>query len=268
MTNVEVGQATPERGVEEGEDVQGGPERVPSYPRRARVDALGEGIGRLELQAVAHRLRQLDVQAVIARAGRPDERAYLPQGRVDSRSAALGRRPHVAGRGQRGLDDVHVIRVKWLVHAAGPHIADGHGQAGEDLPLHVQVPLQHVVALGLLLDVPEQEAVPGQERIGSARERPRRQRAQGAELEEWGRLQRDQGELVWQRKVIVDADGAPDRGLAAGEWIPREAHARFEVPERRVLVEGRAQLRLGIGEIDQGRELAIRFRGDGGDLVA
>ena len=195
-----------------------------------------EGVVGLELHAVAHPLVHRDGERVVgAPAARFDHVDVVEHGVRAGLGVHCGRvdGPSV-GKGLAGGDQVPVHDLG-QVAAQGAHVAEGHGEIGPELALHLDVADDRVLAREVRLHAGD--ALPGQGESGGqvgqgARER-RGPRAAGVHGD--GEAPRAPVALdpvlveVEEGRVVHDPAGGPEHGAGFGVEAPREARAGGEV---------------------------------------
>src|SRR5579864_892079 len=72
---------------------------------------------------------------------------------VDRREGTYWRRPEVACTSKRRSYDINVVGAERLMNTARAYIRDHPRQVAGDRPLNVQVPLHHIIPMGLGFDV-------------------------------------------------------------------------------------------------------------------
>src|SRR6202023_1399327 len=120
---------------------------------RTGVDAPAPGEGCLRLQTMAHVLFYLSLQGVIARTRHPHQALDLPERTINGISLG-GRGPKISLRDLHVRQgNIHVLDTKGLMYTARAGVAYHYGSALSKFPLNVQIPLHHVIARGVLLDI-------------------------------------------------------------------------------------------------------------------
>src|SRR4029077_14939329 len=114
------------------------------------------------------------------------------------------------------------------MHRTRADITGDQRPAGAQLPLNIHIPVQHVGAMGILVNVTVSNAVRIEADVGidSAAKHCVRVGADNLERRSGGSIQT---ELIGQREHIENAEGSAHRGFSVLERIPGKANSWFEI---------------------------------------
>src|ERR1700680_3233172 len=99
----------------------------------------------------------------------------LPRIRVNDYADAYRRRPNVSLRCQGRNHDIGIVRTEQLMHPPGTNVTNERRNVLAEFALDVEIPLQHVIPMGLPFNRNVRERGGGEELKCPAREGPRRQ---------------------------------------------------------------------------------------------
>ncbi len=155
--------------------------------------------------------------------------------------------------------------------AARPDVSDHRCHAWGELILDIQVPLAHVIAMGVRIGVSGAQFV-GWKGAGQPIEeayRISRGVFEHRVLEERRRLGHQQNVLIGQRQHVKQTNAAADSQLAVAERIPGKSDPRFKILCGWVAFKQRiTQMGSAGGQISQNRELPVGLGKHAGHFIA
>src|ERR1700692_412616 len=139
-------------------------EAIPRNDAGVVVYALSPGERSLNLETEVELLQDTDLESIIGGTTGPVEitdrvgSLIKPQGRISRRGSAsgvgntyvsidIGLGPEVASGSQRWQDHIGIIHAERLMNPVRANVADRCCQVVKKLPLDVEIPLHHVIAL-------------------------------------------------------------------------------------------------------------------------
>src|SRR5438067_10179572 len=137
-------------------------------------------------------------------------------------------------------------------------VSDHSRQAWRNLLLNIQVPLSHIISLGIRLNIGCAQRIRGERRsprkvIETARRRIVDRRVR----EKRSRLRSQENKLIGQRQNIEDARASTHRSFSVLKHIPCKANPRLKVSQRGIAKEWAAQVWIGRRQCRQVRQLAV-----------
>src|SRR5258706_11945327 len=155
------------------------------------------------------------------------------------RTAGEEQSPPLGGLRSRG--HIAVISTNQHVDPMGTHVAYRKRQVRGNLTLHVEVPLQHVISMGMCFNGGGAQASRDEAAAtwGRTREEvipPGRELSlQCCPVVSLGKYHEGRSLVFLQEKVsgkrqnIIDTKASADRSLSIAEWVPGKAYAGFKV---------------------------------------
>ena len=101
---------------------------------------------------MAHSFREPEFEGVIVRVPAPVYISNPPSIRIEERAGIWVRRPKVTLWRQGRHHDIGIAGTELIMYPLGTNITEDRCEAGSNLVLHVEIPLQNVIPAGLLFN--------------------------------------------------------------------------------------------------------------------